>query len=123
MKKSVYIILASVCVVCGTIGIFLPVLPTTPFLLLAGYFYMNSSPGRFYWLVRNPYLGPYIRDYYSKRGMPLRQKAKTITMLWFTLILSIIFIASSLWLKLILMSVGVGVTIHIAMKKTRPDNY
>jgi len=73
-------------------------------------------------MARNPYLGPYIRDYYSKKGMPLRQKAKTITMLWFTLTLSIIFIAESLWSRLLLVAVGIGVTIHITMKKTRFDN-
>ncbi|MDZ4058810.1 MAG: YbaN family protein, partial [Bacteroidales bacterium] len=82
MKRQLYIILASIFVGLGTIGIFLPLVPTTPFLLLATYFYMNSSQKRLRWLLRNRLLGPYIRSYLSKEGIPLQLKIRTLILLW-----------------------------------------
>jgi len=119
MKKYIYTALASIFVALGTIGIFLPLLPTTPFLLLAVYFYMNSSGKRLKWLLRNRYLGPYIQDYLSKKGIPLRLKIRTLTILWITLISSILFATENLHVRIFLVIVGIGVTIHITVKKTR----
>lgn len=119
MKKHIYTALASFFVVLGTIGIFVPLLPTTPFLLMAVYFYMNSSRKRLKWLLRNRYLGPYIQDYLSKKGIPMHLKVRTLIILWITLIISILFATDNLHVRIFLIIVGIGVSIHISVKKTR----
>ncbi len=119
LKKHIYIALASFFVALGVIGIFLPLVPTTPFLLLAVYFYMNSSKKRLKKLLSNKYLGPYIHDYISKEGMPLRLKIRTISLLWITLIFGIVFATNNLHMRLFLVAVGFGVSIHLIIKKTK----
>lgn len=122
MKRIIYIALASIFVALGTIGIFLPLVPTTPFLLLAAYFYMNSSYSRLRWLLNHKYLGPYIKSYLSKEGIPLRVKVKTISLLWITMLAAIFLATDKLYVRLILTAIAVGVTIHLLIKKTRKDS-
>ena len=119
MRRILYIILASVFVALATIGIFLPLIPTTPFLLLAVYFYMNSSYSRLKWLLNNRYLGPYIHSYLSKEGIPFRLKIKTISLLWITIGTTAIFATDNLHIRIILGVVAIAVTIHLAIKKTK----
>lgn len=119
MKKQLYILLASLFVALGTIGTVVPLLPTTPFLLLATYFYMRSSKQRLRALLRNKYLGPYIRSYFSKEGMPISVKLKTLTILWLSMLSVIIFLADSNKVRAILLVIAVGVTIHILIKKVK----
>ncbi|MCK9304544.1 MAG: YbaN family protein [Bacteroidales bacterium] len=121
MKKYIFLVTATICVALGAIGIFVPLLPTTPFLLLAVILYMNSSHRMLRWLMQNRYLSPYIRDYFSGKGIPLRLKIKTLSLLWITLGLSSIFATEKLWVRLVLAGIGTGVTIHLLMKKTRRD--
>jgi hypothetical protein len=71
--------------------------------------------------MQNRYLSPYIRDYFSGKGIPLRLKIKTLSLLWITLGLSSIFATEKLWVRLVLAGIGTGVTIHLLMKKTRRD--
>ncbi len=106
----------------GTVGIFLPLLPTTPFLLLAVYFFMNSSRTRLKWLLSHKYLGPYIRSYLSKEGIPLKIKARTITLLWVTILSTAIFATDKLHVRLLLGVIATGVTIHIGSKKTKKED-
>lgn len=120
MKKHIFVALASISIGLGTLGIFLPLLPTTPFLLLAAYLYMNSSYKRLRWLLNNKYLGPYIHSYLSKEGIPLRLKIRTIILLWFTLGATILFATDKIHVRLILIAVGIGVTTHLLVKKTKP---
>lgn len=122
LKKNIYLVIATILVALGTIGIFVPLLPTTPFLLLAAYFYMNSSKKRLKWLLNNKYLGPYIHNYISRQGMPLRVKVKTITLLWITLAATFIFATGNLHVRLFLIAVGIGVTIHLVAKKTKGES-
>jgi len=122
LKRIIYIALASIFVALGTIGIFLPLIPTTPFLLLAVYFYMNSSYSRLRWLLNHKYLGPYIKAYLSKEGIPLRVKVKTISLLWITMLTTIFLATDKLHVRLILTAIAVGVTIHLLLKKTRKDS-
>jgi len=119
LKKKIYIALASIFVVLGAIGTIIPLLPTTPFLLVAVYFYMKSSKKRVRSLLSNKILGPYIYSYLSKQGMPISVKLKTLTILWATLILSGIYATESLHVRLLLVGVGFAVTLHILLKKTR----
>ncbi|MDD2491850.1 MAG: YbaN family protein [Bacteroidales bacterium] len=119
MRRIIYIILASFFVTLGSIGIFLPLIPTTPFLLLAVYFYMNSSYSRLKWLLNNKYLGPYIHSYLSKEGIPVRLKIKTISLLWITISLTFFFATDNTHIRIFLGVVAIGVTIHLLLKKTK----
>jgi uncharacterized membrane protein YbaN (DUF454 family) len=119
MKRQLYIILASIFVGLGTIGIFLPLVPTTPFLLLATYFYMNSSQKRLRWLLRNRLLGPYIRSYLSKEGIPLQLKIRTLILLWATILYATFFATDKLYVQIMLIIIAISVSTHLILKKTR----
>jgi len=119
LRRILYIILASFFVALATIGIFLPLIPTTPFLLIAVYFYMNSSYSRLKWLLSNRYLGPYIHSYLSKEGIPVRLKIKTISLLWITISLTFFFATENTHVRVFLFIVAVAVTIHLLIKKTK----
>jgi uncharacterized membrane protein YbaN (DUF454 family) len=102
----------------GIVGIIVPILPTTPFLLLAAACYARSSPRFYDWLLNNKYLGAYIRNYLEKKGVPLKVKIFTIALLWITISLSIILISLDLVVTIILLIVAIGVTTHILCLKT-----
>ena len=116
--KPLLIVAGSISVGLGILGIILPVLPTTPFLLLAAACYARSSQRFYCWLLNNRWFGTYIDNYRSKRGMPLKVKLLTVSLLWTTLTLSLIFAVSSLALRLILIVLALGVSIHILRLKT-----
>ena len=101
------------CVVLAAIGIVLPGLPTTPFLLLAAVCFSRSDPRFYAWLIRNPTFGPYIRNYREGRGMTGRQKFLTLAPLWLALGTSAWLMTDKLWLRLVLVTVGAAVTAHI----------
>jgi uncharacterized membrane protein YbaN (DUF454 family) len=104
----------------GVAGIFLPLLPTTPFLLLAAWLFARSSERWYRWLLEHKRLGPYLQAFLRDHAIPLKIKVVSISMLWATLLLSAWWVATSLWLRLLLMAVGVGVSLHILSFKTRP---
>jgi len=113
LTKTVYITAGILCVTAGVIGIVLPVLPTTPFLLLAAYFFARSSDRFLHWLLTNRWLGAYIRNYRAGLGMTALAKVFTITALWLSIGASIAFVIEAWWLKLILAAIGSGVTYHL----------
>ena len=97
-------------------------LPTTPFLLLAAVCYARSSKRFYDWLMANRWCGAYIRNYREGRGITLRQKALTISLLWLTIGYTVWFVLSLWWVKLILLGVAGGVTFHlIRMKTLKPE--
>lgn len=77
MKRYLYIIFGLICVTFGALGVVVPGLPTTPFLLLASWLFYRSSPKLQQWLL-NSWLGKYIRSYYRRGGMTLSQKAGAV---------------------------------------------
>jgi hypothetical protein len=105
-------------VALGVVGMFFPILPTTPFLLLAAACYARSSDRFLHWLLNNRWFGAYIRNYREGRGMPLVTKVLTLLALWGTLALSAAFATSAWWLRLLLAGVGLGVSIHLLRLKT-----
>jgi uncharacterized membrane protein YbaN (DUF454 family) len=118
MKNIVFKILGLLFVAIGFIGIFLPLLPTTIFLIIASYFFMKGSPELNEWMMKNKYLGPYVRNFREKKGMTAKSKIGAISMLWFTILISAIFFTDHLLVRLLLLSVAIGVTIYIANYKT-----
>ena len=106
------------CVALGILGVFVPVLPTTPFLLLAAICFARSSERFYRWLLNNRWLGEYIKNYREGRGIPLRIKILTLIALWLTIGFTTLFVVSAWWGQLVLLGVAVGVTIHLVRIKT-----
>jgi len=97
----------------GIIGIFLPLLPTTPFLLLAAACYFRSSQRFYNWLINNKLLGKYIRNYRDGNGISLNVKIFTISLLWITIGCSALFAVDALFVRIILIIIAIGVTVHV----------
>jgi hypothetical protein len=116
-KKHLLIFAGTLALVLGIVGIVLPVLPTTPFLLIASYCYMRSSRRLYNWLMHHRILGPYITDYMIYHGVRRRTRTAALTFLWLTLLISIAVVDS--WhLRLFLGFVGIAVSIHLFSLKT-----
>ena len=116
--RPLLIVTGTVAVILGIVGMFLPILPTTPFLLLAAACYARSSDRFLNWLLNNRYFGEYIRNYREGQGMPRSAKILTLTALWLTLGMSAAFATTALWLRLLLGLIGTGVSIHLLRLKT-----
>jgi len=104
-------------VVLGVVGIFLPVLPTTPFLLLAAACFARSSERFYNWLVNHPRLGPWIRDYLDGNGIPLKGKVYAIGLMWISITVSC-FLVPLFWARTFMLTSAVCVTIYILRQKT-----
>lgn len=115
--KTLLIIVGTIAVLLGLAGIFLPLLPTTPFLLLASACFMRSSPRLHRKLLETPCLGIHIRNYEEGRGIAPRAKAIAIVTLWVSLGVSIYTVGTPL-LTALLCAGGIGVTIFLLMTKT-----
>lgn len=97
----------------GTLGIFLPVLPTTPFLLLAAACYARSSERFYHWLLNHRWLGSSLRTYREGRGIPLRAKVLSISFIWLTIGFSVFFVIHPLAVKITLILIALGVTLYL----------
>jgi uncharacterized protein len=109
-----------ICVGLGAIGIVLPILPTTPFLLAAAACFCKSSERMYNWLLNNRWFGKYIRNYREGRGLTVRTKITALTVLWVTIGVSTVFFLNRLLppqlvlpMQLVMIAVAVGVSIHI----------
>ena len=103
----------TVAVTLGIAGVFVPLLPTTPFLLLAAFLYARSSERLYGWLLGNRWIGGYLRRYYERRSMTGRHKALTLALLWAALALSAALAVDAWWARTLLGAVAVGVTAHL----------
>ncbi|MBQ5752320.1 MAG: YbaN family protein [Bacteroidaceae bacterium] len=120
--KYILAFLGSVALVLGIVGIFLPVLPTTPFLLLAAALYLRSSQRLYEWLMSHKHLGPYIKNFRENKAIPLRVKIVSVTLVWVTLLYCAIFVAKEWWMSLIFITIATCVTMHILHYKTLRKN-
>lgn len=109
----------TICLVLGAIGIVLPILPTTPFLLLSAACYLRSSERMHKWLLGNRWFGEYIKNYQAGRGIPMKTKLFALTILWATILFSTFFIVDEiLVVQIILLAVAAGVTAHLVRLPT-----
>ncbi|HOJ86662.1 MAG TPA: YbaN family protein [Elusimicrobiales bacterium] len=118
IKKYFLVFLGSLFVVIGVIGIFLPLLPTTPFLLIASYCYLKSSQKHYDRLINSRYLGKYIKDYVEKKEIPIKVKISSISILWITIIISAASI-NKYYLKILLLFIAIAVTLHIIKLRSK----
>ena len=118
MKKTVLLIAGCTALVLGVVGIVLPLVPTTPFLLIAASCFLRSSRKAYVWLTTQKYLGKYIYCYRHFRAVSLRTKVFTIIILWAVIGTTLLVTSQRVWLVLLLLAVASGVSLHILRLKS-----
>ncbi len=121
IAKIVLTILGLISLGLGILGIFLPVLPTTPLLLLAAALFLKSNRGLYDWLLNHPKLGPYISNFMLHKSIPLKIKILSVSLVWLTLLNCAIFVAKHWALRLFFIALASAITIHILSYKTLRD--
>jgi len=116
--KKILVVSGTFFLVMGIIGIFIPLLPTTPFLLLAAACYARGSKKFYDWLINNKWLGEYIKNYREGKGISLTVKIVIITILWITITFSAFIFVSYFLIQIILIIIAIFVTVHILTIKT-----
>jgi hypothetical protein len=116
--RILLIVSAFISLFVAILGIFLPIVPTTPLVLLAAYFFSRSSTRFHSWIANNKVFGKYIINYQEGRGISRRSKITAITSMWAVLIVSGIWATDILFVRIILAVVGIGVTIHLLRMPT-----
>lgn len=116
--KYILAFLGSLSLALGVLGIFLPVLPTTPFLLLTAALYVRSSARLYDWLMSHRHLGPYIKNFRENKAIPLRVKVVSVSLVWATLLYCALFVAWVWWMRLLFIAIATCVTVHILHYKT-----
>ena len=98
----------------GVAGIFLPLLPTTPLLLLAAWCFIRSSSRLYDWLLNHPYLGEYIRNFRENKAIPLRVKVVSVAMIWLTIGYCIVAVVEEYcWAQVAMLALAAAITWHI----------
>lgn len=113
ITKPFLIILGWFFILLGFIGVFLPLMPTTIFIILAAMCFSKSSDKFYNWLLNHPRFGKLVRDYMEKKGMPAKSKVLAITMMITAISLSAIFFTENNFIRLILFLIALGVSIYI----------
>lgn len=112
--KTILTIIGVIALGLAIAGIFLPLLPTTPLLLLAAWCFVKSSPALYEWLMNHPRLGAYIRNFREYRAIPLRVKIVSVTLVWLTIGYCIVAVVNeTLWLQILMFALAVAVSWHI----------
>ena len=120
--KITLIILGIISLIFGTLGIILPVLPTTPFILLSAACFIKSSSRVHNWLIRNRIFGGIIKSYTNKDGIPLATKIYALSLLWISIILTISFFAHKSLVRVIILTAASYVTLYLIRVKTYHKN-
>ena len=116
--KTPCIVIGTISLGLGILGIFLPLLPTTPFQLLTAALYFRGSPRLYQRLLDHRHLGPYIRNYRENKAIPLRAKVISLLLMWGTMLYCIFFLIPLVWVKILMFLIAAGVTYHILSFKT-----
>lgn len=117
--RVVLLISGTVFLAVGAAGVVIPILPTTPFLIVAAWCYARSSQRCYRWLTGNRVFGRHLCDYLQGRGVPARVKAVTLGFLWVVMGVSAAFFTDRLWLRILLGVIALAVTVHVLLIKTR----
>ncbi|MFW6253859.1 MAG: YbaN family protein [Chitinivibrionales bacterium] len=118
MKRILLITAGLFALTLGVIGVAVPVLPTTPFILLAAACFFRSSDTLYRWMINHQIFGEYIRSYRQYRAIPVRAKIISIFMLWLFISFSVFFVVRVLWVNILLLLIATGVTIYILNHRT-----
>ena len=124
MLRMIYVGIGTCSLVLGIIGVFIPLLPTTPFLLLSAACYAKGSKRVYNWFINIHWIGKEIHNYHEGRGISKKAKIISILFLWSTIIISMSIVWSNTILLLILFIIALSVTVHILFLKTmKNENY
>jgi hypothetical protein len=116
--RIVLIVIGFISLVLGIIGVLLPVLPTTPFIILSAACFARSSQRFYDHLYDHRFFGKILRDYRDKKGLALKYKIYILTMLWLTISATAFFVTDLLFVRIILFIIASAVTVHISRFKT-----
>lgn len=116
--RYLFLAIGFLCLACGLVGIFVPLLPTTPFLLLSAALFFRSSPRAYRWLLQHRYLGSYIRNFREEKAIPLRAKVVAISLLWLTSLHACFLLLDHWALKGAMLAIATGVTVYLLSFKT-----
>ena len=120
--RAALVVLGSLCLALGLVGIAVPGLPTTPFLLLAVFFYARGSERLHRWLLTHRVLGPYLDRFRAGHGMSVREKIVAIALLWLTMGATMARLVQHHAAWSLLALVGLGVTVFLVRLPTyRPS--
>ncbi len=122
LQRFLWVAAGSISLGLAVLGIPLPLLPTTPFLLLSAYCYARSSERFYYWLINHRIFGKHITNYQEHRGTTAGVKKGALLLLWLSIGFSAFFVVSALWVRLLLLVIATGVTIHIVSLRTLRKN-
>lgn len=118
MKRIILISAGCASLSLGLIGVFVPLLPTTPFLLLASACFIRSSERLYTWLIGHRLFGDYIRCYIQYRAISRKARVLGVSLLWAFIGYAAVFVAQALWLRAVLLLIAVGVTCHLLCLRT-----
>ena len=118
MRRWLLICAGIASIAVGIVGVFVPLLPTTPFLLVAAACFLRSSERLYRWLTTHRWLGPYVRNYYEDRAVTTRARVVVLLLLWGTLGYTAFGVVGSVVVRVVLLVVGLGVSLHILRLKT-----
>ena len=118
MKNVCMKVMGLVAVGLGLLGMFLPLLPTTPFLLLAAALFFRSSPRLHAWLLGHRTLGPYIRNFREHRAIPLHTKVVSVSLVWITLLYCAFGMSLPVWASVLFLLLAIVISWHILSYRT-----
>lgn len=118
VKKGAYFIVGTLALILGIIGAFLPVLPTTPLILLAAGCYLRSSKRFYEWLISNDKYGKTIEDYHTGRGITKNTKIRAIGLMWLMITISVYFFITSIPLIAFLYLIAISVSVYLYRQPT-----
>ena len=118
LKKAIFTVAGTISLGLGAVGLFLPILPTTPLLLLSAACYYKGSERMHRWLLNNKLFGSYIRNYKEGKGISQMGKILTLFLLWITISYSAFFIVNNSIVQIVLFTIAIGVTVHITTLPT-----
>jgi uncharacterized membrane protein YbaN (DUF454 family) len=122
VSRLLWVTAGTISLAVGIVGIAVPILPTTPFVLIAAACYLRGSKRMYDWMVENRYIGSYLRDYMEGRGISIRAKATSVAVLWALIVLSAIFATSNSAIRIVLLVIAVAVTAHLVTLRGKTED-
>lgn len=118
MKEKLLLVCGFLLIILAIIGIILPLLPTTPFLILAAACFYKSSPQMHHWIIHHPIFGEPIRKFQENRIITVKTKILSLSMLWIFILYSALFVVSFVAIKILLIFIAFLVSLYILSFKS-----